>query len=166
MLSLAIGALQLMLDRGGEVDWFSSTEIWVYLLLTISGLWVFVIHIFGAKKPFLDPRMFTDRNFVTGLIFIFVIGIILLASLTLLPPMLARIFGYPTITTSIVMGPRGIGTMASMISYIDDFRLMMMVALCAIPLALMLRTPAARAPAAPMAHADCAGQINGPVRRV
>lgn len=115
MLSMGIGALQMMLDRGGEVDWFAATETWVYLFLTLTGLWVFVLHIMGADKPFLDPRMFLDRNFATGLVFIFVIGIILLASLALLPPMLARIFGYPTITTGLVMGPRGVGTMASMI---------------------------------------------------
>ncbi len=115
MLSLGIGALQMMLDRGGEVDWFSATETWVYLFLTLTGMWVFVIHILGADKPFLEPRMFRDRNFATGLVFIFVIGIILLASLALLPPMLSRIFGYPTITTGLVMGPRGVGTMVSMI---------------------------------------------------
>lgn len=115
MLSIAIGALQMLLDRGGEVDWFNAAESWIYLGLAISGFWVFVVHILGAEKPFLDPAMFRDRNFVTGLIFIFVIGIILLASLALLPPMLARIFGYPTITTGLVMGPRGIGTMVSMI---------------------------------------------------
>jgi DHA2 family multidrug resistance protein len=115
MLSMAIGALQLMLDRGGEVDWFASTEIWVYLFLTVVGFWVFVIHILGAKLPFMEPGMFADRNFATGLVFIFVIGIILLASLALLPPMLSKIFGYPTITTGLVMGPRGFGTMFSMI---------------------------------------------------
>jgi DHA2 family multidrug resistance protein len=115
MLSLAIGALQLMLDRGGEVDWFSSTEIWIYLMLVIIGFWVFTVHIITAAQPFLDPQMFVDRNFSTGLIFIFVIGIVLLSSLALLPPMLSRIFGYPTITTGLVMAPRGVGTMISML---------------------------------------------------
>ncbi|MEO8243771.1 MAG: DHA2 family efflux MFS transporter permease subunit [bacterium] len=115
MLSLGIGALQLMLDRGGELDWFASTEIWLYLFLTLTGFWVFVVHILGAKLPFLEPAMFRDRNFATGLVFIFIIGIILLASLALLPPMLSKIFGYPTITVGLVMGPRGVGTMASMI---------------------------------------------------
>jgi DHA2 family multidrug resistance protein len=115
MLSIGIGALQMILDRGGELDWFASTEIWVYTALAVCGFWVFVIHILGADLPFMDPKMFSDRNFRIGLIFIFIIGIILLASLALLPPMLGRIFGYPTITTGLVMGPRGIGTMVSMI---------------------------------------------------
>lgn len=117
MLSLGVGALQLMLDRGGEVDWFNSIEIWIELGLSITGFWVFTVHILTAEgQTFIDPRIFTDRNFVTGLLFIFVIGVILLASLALLPPMLSAIFGYPTITTGLVMAPRGVGTMISMIA--------------------------------------------------
>jgi DHA2 family multidrug resistance protein len=115
MLSLGIGALQLMLDRGAEVDWFQSLEIWIYLALMLTGFWVFGVHIMTAKQPFLDPRMFKDRNFVTGLVFIFIIGIILLASLALLPPMLSKIFGHSAILTGLVMAPRGVGTMISML---------------------------------------------------
>ena len=115
MLSLGLGALQLMLDRGAEVEWFAALEIRIYLFLMITGFWVFVIHILGAEKPFLEPAMFADRNFVTGLVFIFVVGIILLASLALLPPMLSHVFGYPVMTTGLVMAPRGVGTMISML---------------------------------------------------
>ena len=116
MLSLGVGALQLMLDRGGEVDWFNAVEIWVEMGLSITGFWVFIVHILTSEKhPFIDPHIFTDRNFVAGLLFIFVVGVILLASLALLPPMLSTIFGYPTITTGLVMAPRGVGTMISMI---------------------------------------------------
>lgn len=115
LLSLALGALQLILDRGGEVGWFTSPEIWLYLLVTISGFWMFVVHILFKEQPFLDPQMFRDRNFRIGLMFIFVIGIILLASLALLPPMLSRVLGYPVITTGWVLAPRGVGTMISML---------------------------------------------------
>ena len=115
LLSLAIGSLQLMLDRGGEVDWFSAVETWVYLLVSISGFWMFCVHILTKEHPFLDPQMFRDGNFRIGLIFIFIVGIILLASLALLPPMLSRILGYPVLTTGMVMAPRGVGTMISML---------------------------------------------------
>ena len=115
MLSLGVGALQLMLDRGAEVDWFSAAETWIELGLALTGFWVFIVHTLTAEHPFIDPKIFGDRNFVTGLVFIFVIGIVLLASLALLPPMLSRIFDYPTITTGLVMAPRGVGTMVSMI---------------------------------------------------
>lgn len=115
MLSLGVGALQLMLDRGGEVDWFAAPEIWIELALALTGFWIFVVHLATGRDTFIDPRIFADRNFVTGLVFIFVIGIVLLASLALLPPMLSTIFGYPTITTGLIMAPRGAGTMISMI---------------------------------------------------
>lgn len=115
MLSLGVGALQLMLDRGGEVDWFSAWEIWIELGLAITGIWIFTVHLGSADDPFVDPKIFADRNFVTGLVLIFIVGIVLLASLALLPPMLSRVFGYSTITTGLVMAPRGAGTMISMI---------------------------------------------------
>lgn len=114
-LSLGLGALQMVLDRGADVDWFSAPEIWVYTFVSVTGFWVFIVHILGAERPFLDPQMFRDRNFAVGLAFIFIVGIILLASLALLPPMLSRIFGYPTMTTGMVMAPRGMGTMVSML---------------------------------------------------
>lgn len=115
MLSLGVGALQLMLDRGGEVDWFAAVEIWIELGLCITGFWIFIVHLLTHDDPFIDPKIFIDRNFATGLIFIFIVGIVLLASLALLPPMLANIFGYSTITTGLVMAPRGVGTMISML---------------------------------------------------
>ncbi len=72
MLSLGVGALQLLLDRGGEVDWFSAPEIWIEMALSLSGFWVFTVHLMTSKNPFIDPHVFRDRNFVTGLVFIFV----------------------------------------------------------------------------------------------
>ncbi len=115
MLSLGVGALQLMLDRGAEVDWFSSAEIWIELGLAVTGFWVFIVHLTMSENTFIEPAIFRDRNFVTGLIFIFVVGIILLASLALLPPMLANLFNHSTILTGLVMAPRGVGTMISML---------------------------------------------------
>lgn len=115
MLSVAIGALQLMLDRGEQLDWFSSKEIIVETALAIGGFWMFAVHVATAKAPFIPARLFRDRNLAVSLIFIFLIGIVLLASLSLLPPLLQRLMGYPVITAGIVMGPRGIGTMASML---------------------------------------------------
>lgn len=115
MLSLGVGALQLMLDRGGEVDWFEAWEVWIELALAITGFWIFIVHLASNDDTFVDPKNFADRNFATGLVLIFVVGIVLLASLALLPPMLSRVFGYSTITTGLVMAPRGMGTMVSML---------------------------------------------------
>jgi DHA2 family multidrug resistance protein len=115
MLSLAIGALQLMLDRGEQVDWFAAVEIWIYLGLTVSGLWAFVIHVTGREHAFIDPHIFRDANLVMALVMIFMVGMILLAGLALLPPMLQGVMGYPVVTTGMVLAPRGVGTMISMI---------------------------------------------------
>lgn len=115
MLALAVASLQMLLDRGQGVGWFDSAEIWIYLLLAISGVWVFVVHCLTAENPFIDMAMFKDRNFVTGLTLIFITGITLFSGLALLPPMLQGLMGFPVIETGLLMGPRGIGTMVSMI---------------------------------------------------
>jgi DHA2 family multidrug resistance protein len=115
MLALAVAATQLLLDRGQGVGWFDSVEIWLYLILAISGAWMFVVHCATSSNPFIDLKMFADRNFSTGLVMIFVVGITLFSGLALLPPMLQNLMGFPVIETGLVMGPRGIGTMVSMI---------------------------------------------------
>ena len=114
MLALAVASLQMLLDRGQGVGWFDSVEIWTYLLLAISGLWVFTVHCLTVESPFVDLGMFKDRNFVTGLVLIFITGITLFSGLALLPPMLQNLMGFPVIETGLLMGPRGIGTMISM----------------------------------------------------
>ncbi|WP_375450419.1 DHA2 family efflux MFS transporter permease subunit [uncultured Devosia sp.] len=115
MLALSIACMQLLLDRGQVVDWFNSIEIWLYLLASISGMWIFVVHCLTAETPFVDLAMFKDRNFSSGLVFIFIVGITMFSGLALLPPLLQSLMGYPVIETGIVMAPRGVGTMVSMI---------------------------------------------------
>jgi MFS transporter, DHA2 family, multidrug resistance protein len=115
LLSLGVGALQMMLDRGEQLDWFSSTEILAETGLMVAAFWMFAVHIATAKEPFIEVALLRDRNFVVSLIFIFTIGIILLATMALLPPMLQNILGYPVITSGLVLAPRGVGTMISMI---------------------------------------------------
>ena len=115
MLALSVGALQLLLDRGGEIGWFDAPEAWIELGLCISGAWIFIVHCLTAEHPFIDLRMFRDRNLSMGLLFIFVVGLTMFSGLTLLPPLLQQLMGYPVIETGLVMAPRGIGTMISMI---------------------------------------------------
>lgn len=114
LLSLAIGALQLMLDRGQSLDWFSSREIVIEAVATVLCLYMFLVHSFSAERPFIQPAMFADRNFIVGLIFIFVIGTTLYATLALLPPFMQQLMGFPIVTTGFVLAPRGIGTMFAM----------------------------------------------------
>lgn len=115
LLSLAIGSLQLMLDRGQSLDWFSSSEIIIESLVAAVCLYMFIAHMITAKEPFLEPGLFKDRNLVLGLVFIFIVGIVLLATLALLPPFLQNLMGFPVITTGEVLAPRGVGSMLAMI---------------------------------------------------
>ncbi|MCC6947149.1 MAG: DHA2 family efflux MFS transporter permease subunit [Bradyrhizobiaceae bacterium] len=114
VLSLALGALQLMLDRGQQQDWFSSTEIIAEAILFGLGLYLFVVHMMTAEKPFLTPAIFRDRNFVAGLLIMFMVGMILLASSALMPPYLQNLGGYSVYETGLLMAPRGAGTMLAM----------------------------------------------------
>jgi DHA2 family multidrug resistance protein len=119
MLSIAIGSLQMMLDRGEQLDWFSATEIWIEAVLAALAFYLFLVQTFTikiaeGKQPFIDPSIFKDRNFTIGLCFIFVVGIILLASLALITPYLQNLMGYPVVTAGLVLAPRGMGTMVAM----------------------------------------------------
>jgi MFS transporter, DHA2 family, multidrug resistance protein len=114
-LSLALGALQLLMDRGELKDWFSSPEIIIEVIVAGLSFYLFIIHTFTHKRPFLNPAMFRDANFLTSNIFIFVVGVALFATLALVPPMLQELMNYPVVTTGLVTAPRGAGTMLAMI---------------------------------------------------
>lgn len=114
LLSLGIGALQMMLDRGESLDWFASAEVVAEALLCVLALYLFTVHIFTHDHPFIEPGLLRDRNFALGLVFIFVVGIILLATMALLPPFLQGLMGYPIIDVGLLLAPRGLGTMAAM----------------------------------------------------
>jgi DHA2 family multidrug resistance protein len=114
-LGLAIGSLQMMLDRGQQLDWFSSREIGIEAGLAGLFFYLFLVQTFTAKQPFINPRLFLDRNFLGCSVIGFVLGTVLFAVLSLLPPMLENLMGYPVVTTGLVTMPRGIGTLLSTI---------------------------------------------------
>jgi MFS transporter, DHA2 family, multidrug resistance protein len=110
-LSLAIGALQILLDRGEIKDWFGSSEIDIEALVAGSAFYLFLVHIFTTDRPFLRPALFRDRNLAAGVIFSVVTFVTLYASLALQPPYLQDLMKYPVFTAGLVMGPRGVGTL-------------------------------------------------------
>jgi MFS transporter, DHA2 family, multidrug resistance protein len=112
-LSLAIGAFQMMLDRGETLDWFSSREI--ILEAAIAGLcfYIFLVQFFLAPRPFLSPKLFADRNFTVGALLYAIMGLIMYASLALLAPYLQTLMDYPVITAGLVLAPRGAGLMVA-----------------------------------------------------
>jgi DHA2 family multidrug resistance protein len=114
-LSLAIGALQMLLDRGELKDWFGSTEIWVEAGMAGLALYLFVVHTATATdRSFLNRELLKDANCVVGTILMFLIAIPLFGTMVLLPTMLQDLLNYPVLTTGLVTAPRGIGTMAAM----------------------------------------------------
>jgi len=130
MLAIGLGALQLMLDRGTDKDWFGSTEIILEAVIAALGLYLFAIHLLTEKKPFIPKEVFRDRNFISAMVLMFATGAVLLASSALLPPYLQNLGGYSVTEAGLLMAPRGIGTMLSMLIagravYRFDPRLMM-----------------------------------------
>ena len=114
-LSLTLGALQIMLDRGEQKDWFSSGEIIIEAIVAASAFYLFLVHTFTSKNPFVKPSMFRDRNFTAGMLFVVIVGLTYYASMALQPPYLQELMNYPVVTAGLIMGPRGVGTMASML---------------------------------------------------
>jgi len=113
-LSVGIGALQLMLDRGEQVGWFESTEVIIEAGLAVGGIYIFIVHALTHDRPFIPIEIFKDRNFSVGLVFMFIIGIILLASIALLTPFIQNLMGYPVLDAGMLLGVRGIGTLVAM----------------------------------------------------
>jgi DHA2 family multidrug resistance protein len=114
-LSLGLAAMQLMLDRGTDKGWFSSPEIIIESIIAGVALYLFLVHMLTGKKPFIPLAIFKDRNFVGGLVLMFAMGLVLLASSALLSPYLQSLAGYSVTQTGLLMVPRGLGTMFAML---------------------------------------------------
>jgi MFS transporter, DHA2 family, multidrug resistance protein len=116
VLSVGIGGLQLMMDRGQVQDWFSSTEVITEATIGGLGVYLFIVHMATAKEPFIPTALFKDRNFATGLALMFVAGTILVSSSSLMAPWLQNLANYPVETAGLIMAPRGVGTMMAMMT--------------------------------------------------
>jgi DHA2 family multidrug resistance protein len=113
-LALGVSGMQLMLDRGEIKDWFGSTEIIIEALMAVTGFYLFIVQMLTGKRPFITPAIFRDRSFVIGIIIMFAVGMVLLASSALLAPWLQELGNYPVDVTGLLLAPRGIGTMIAM----------------------------------------------------
>jgi DHA2 family multidrug resistance protein len=116
VLSLGIGGLQLMMDRGQVQDWFTSAEVIAEAVIGGLGVYLFIVHMATAKEPFIPIALFKDRNFATGLALMFVAGTILVSSSSLMAPWLQNLANYPVETAGLIMAPRGVGTMMAMMT--------------------------------------------------
>jgi DHA2 family multidrug resistance protein len=113
-LAVGLGSLQLMLDRGAQLDWFDSWEIRIEAAIATAAFWVFAVQMATSKNALFAKKMLTNRSFATSLFFMIVIGVVMFANMALLPPMMQNLYGYPVIDTGLLLAPRGVGILLSM----------------------------------------------------
>lgn len=115
LLVLAISAFQLLLDRGQSLNWFESTEIVIEALVAGLCFYLFLVHMFTARTPFIEPKLFRDRNLVAGLVIVSITSMVLMATLALLPSFLQQLMHIPANTTGLLMLPRGVASIFGML---------------------------------------------------
>ena len=113
-LAIGIGSLQLLLDRGEQVGWFGANEIWIETIVSIVGFYYFFAHSLTTREPFVRFEMFKDRNFVSGCVFMVVIGVVLFGTMALVTPFMQNLLGFPIQTAGFLLGSRGVGTLLTM----------------------------------------------------
>jgi DHA2 family multidrug resistance protein len=114
-VSAAIGAFQLMIDRGEHLDWFESTEIWIYTAVVAVSLYLTVIHMFTARNTFIKRELFRNRNFVIGGVIGVLLGIAIFATVPMIVIMTQSLLGYSAFRTGMVGMPRAFGTLVAML---------------------------------------------------
>src|SRR5438093_9119437 len=114
LLAVGVGALQFLLDKGQEEDWFSSDLMRVLLVLAVVGLVAFVARELKTEHPVVDLHVFKVRTYSAGVFLMTVLGFVLYGSLVLLPIMLQTLLGYPSLQAGIAMAPRGMGSFLAM----------------------------------------------------
>jgi len=112
-IAVAIGALQLMLDRGQRQDWFESTEIIIECVLAAGFFYFFCVHAKFAREPLFDDAAFRDRNFVLGIAFAFLMGMMQFGPMILFPPLLQDLRSFPESIVGYLIAMRGVGNFLS-----------------------------------------------------
>jgi DHA2 family multidrug resistance protein len=114
MLAVGVGALQIVLDKGQEKDWFASDWVTALTILSIAFLTAFILYEMRARNPVVDLRVFRQSTYATGVFLMTMLGFVLYGSLVLLPILLQTLLGYPALQAGIAMAPRGFGSFLAM----------------------------------------------------
>ena len=115
MLALALAATQFLLDRGESEGWFGSDMIITTTAIAVLSMYMFVVHSATTGNPFISPGILKDRNFMLGLGFMFLLGVLVLSMNVIMPLFLQNLRGYPILTAALVMMPRGLGSLFGLI---------------------------------------------------
>jgi DHA2 family multidrug resistance protein len=112
LLCLWSGALQVILDKGQEDDWFGAVWIrWAVVILAVSLTW-FIWHSWKAKQPLVDLKILArNRNFAVGCLLVFMLGFAIYVTVAMMPLFYQEVLGYTALTAGLVVAPRGIGSM-------------------------------------------------------
>ncbi|HEY4985547.1 MAG TPA: DHA2 family efflux MFS transporter permease subunit, partial [Bradyrhizobium sp.] len=113
-LAIGIGSLQIALDRGEQLGWTESNEIIAEFILSVVGFYYFFAHSLTTAKPFIQFSIFKDRNFISGCVFMAVMGLVLFSTMAVSSPFLQNVIGYPIITAGLLLASRGCGTFVAM----------------------------------------------------
>ena len=113
-LAIGIGSMQVALDRGEQLGWLESNEIIAEIFVSIAGFYYFFAHSLTTAKPFIQFAIFRDRNFVSGCVFMAVMGLVLFSTMALSSPYLQNVIGYPIISAGLLLATRGCGTFVAM----------------------------------------------------
>ena len=122
-LALAVGAAQLVLDRGQRLDWFESPEIIIETCIMLVSFYIFIVHSFTSENPFLNLRLFLDRNFALGCLMAFAMGWLSYTPIVLFPPLLQELRGYPDSLVGYLIAARGFGNWLSFLIVVQFTRL-------------------------------------------
>ncbi|MDO8953375.1 MAG: DHA2 family efflux MFS transporter permease subunit [Gammaproteobacteria bacterium] len=116
MLSLCIGSIQYVLDRGNQSDWFNSLSIQIAAFLGVVSLGTFIFrNLERHPHAVFDLDIFKDRNFTVASLLMVVMGVGLYGTMVIQPLLLEELMNYPVLLTGLSMAPRGISSMLSMI---------------------------------------------------
>ncbi len=114
LLVAGMGSLQIMLDKGQQEDWFNSSFIIAFAVITVASLialiWVELTH----EHPIVNLRLFKSVSFSAGNLIMFVVGFALYSSIMLIPLFLQTLMGYSATDAGMVMAPGGVATLITM----------------------------------------------------
>jgi MFS transporter, DHA2 family, multidrug resistance protein len=114
LLALWLGAMQLILDRGQEDDWFGAVWVrWAFVIM-VAGFVAFIISQLTIPKPLTDLRIFKNRNFAIGCVLIFLFGGCIYGAVTVLPLFFQNMLSYSATAAGFAVAPRGIGAILAM----------------------------------------------------
>ena len=130
LLAVSIAAVQIVLDKGNEDDWFASHLILILTVIAGFAMVLFVVWELAVPHPVVQLRVFESRSYSTGVLLMTIVGFVLYGSLVLLPIFLQQLLGYPAVKAGIAMFPRGLGSFVMMpltgilLSYFDPRKLL------------------------------------------